>query len=492
MGDNTAHVPSQGQDTTTSDMVPTTMVDQGPVQPATGPTQTPPNGQFQYPGPFFSTGQPGSPMNLPGFTPMNSSRPILNNPAHLSTSPFHSTNLPSLFGTPPAPFPPRQHLPPPVLQHTYMPQTSPGSLGPTRNLSMMAPQPSSVQTNISAPVTFSGSRPPPMGQTSVTAFVPSFPQSASNHPPGSLPDWQLTPAGSSIRWSTSRPPTSVGFSNNVQMIPGAIPSSAPNPLNHLNAAPTFTSVLQPQVGLPSSLPMPALAQPKPFMSPMSGSAPAPSSDLVTSLLPPLQPRVPSSASGSVPNLSPIKPPMLTAPSPGDFTFQPHRPQNPAFQTVPPQSNQFSAHNAHPTGPMARPPGPRAPSFQLPVQNIAPQPGNQMLSRPQVGDQMGQPPAHISAVHFARNSAAISVPSRVPLQPMRPGNFNPAHQMPNLPSPLLPRPGNNIQIQQSYPAQLGSNQQFINNPFASGKSASNPGGHQLYDPFSPTSDSTARR
>ncbi|XP_024161172.1 splicing factor 1 [Rosa chinensis] len=474
LGDNNAQVPSQGQDSTTTDMVPTTMGDQGPVQPATGPTQTPPHVQFQYPGPFFSTGQPGSPMNLPGFTPMNSQRPILNNAAHPSTSPFNSTNLPSLFGPPPALFPQTQHLPPAVLQHTYMPQTSPGSLGAPRNFSMMASQPSSVQTHVSAPVTFLGNR-PPTGQ--------------SNHPLESIPDWQLTPAGSSAGWS--RPPASAGFSNNMHM--------APNPLNHLNAAPTFTAVPQPQVGLPSTLPMPALAQPKPYMSPMSGSTPAPSPGIVTSLHPPQPPRVPSSVSGNVPNFSPIKP--LTTPSPGDFTFQPHRPQNPTFQAVPQQSNQFSVHNAHPAGPMVRP---QVPSLQLPVRQMTPQPGNQVLSRPQVGDQISQPSAHINAVQFARNSTAISVPPRLAtfpdinpvaprtsLLPMRQGNFNQAHQMPNLPSPLPPRPRGHIQIQHSYPAQLAPNQQFISNPFASGKS-SNPGGHQLYDPFSPTSDSTARR
>ncbi|KAL6203801.1 hypothetical protein ACLB2K_027500 [Fragaria x ananassa] len=461
MGDN-AHVPSQGQDTTTSDMVPTTIMDQGPVLPATGRTETPPNGQFQYPGPFYSTGQPGSPMNLPGFTPMNSQMPILNNAAHPSTPPFNST-MPAL--------PHIQHLPPSVLQHTYMPQTSPGSHGAPRNFSMMASQPSSVQSNVSAPVTFLGNQPPPTGQ--------------SNHPLARISDWQQAPAGSSGGWSI--PPTSAGFSNNMHM--------APNPLNHLNAAPTFTSLLQPH---PPTLPMPALAQPQPFISPMSGSAPAPSSGLVTSLPPPHQSRVPTSVSGSVQNFNPIKPPILTAPSPGDFTFQPHRPQSPAFQAVPQQSNQFSVHNAHPAGPMARP---QVMSLQLPVRHMTPQPGNQVLSGPQVGDQISQPSAHISPIQFARNSTVPPrlemfpdvnpVAPRMSLLPMRPGNFNQAHQMPNLRSPLPPMPGSRNQFQQSYPAQLAPNQQFINNPYASGKS-SNPGGHQLYDPFSPNSDSTARR
>ncbi|KAM1055187.1 hypothetical protein FF1_028772 [Malus domestica] len=77
------------------------------------------------------------------------------------------------------------------------------------------------------------------------------------------------------------------------------------------ASPSFISIPRPQAGLPS-----------------------------TSLSTSLQARVPSSVSGSVPNFAPLKPPMMTAQSPGDFTFQPHRPQNPSFQTVPQPSSHF--------------------------------------------------------------------------------------------------------------------------------------------------------
>ncbi|XP_021821408.1 splicing factor 1 isoform X1 [Prunus avium] len=519
-GDN-PHAPSQGPDATTPNMVPT-MVNQGIVQPVAGPTQTPPNGQFQYPGPFFSTGPSSTPMNIPGFIPLDSSRPIFNNPSYQSTSPFNSTHLPSLFGPPPAHVSPRQNPPTQVLQHLYMAQTRPGHVGPPRNLSLMSPQPSSVQTNISAPLTFMGNRPPPTGQPSnIGPFAPSFPQHVSNHPHG--------PSGSSTGWSSGvpapqpgvasmPPPSNISTANMVSSVafppgPSTLLSSAP--VNH--AAPSFTSIPRPQVGIPSTLaasmlPMPGVAQPKPFMSPLSGSAPAHSTGPVTSLAPPLQPRVPVSVTGSVPNFTPPKPPMMTAPSPGDFTFQPHRPQNPSFQPVPQPSSHFAAHNASPARPMVPHPSPQAPSFQLPVQNMTPQLGSDVLSRPQVGDHMGQPPpAHISAVPFARNSTAISVPPRhttfldsspvaprTPHLPMRPRNFNPAHQMPNFPIPLPPRLGNHIQIQQTYPAHSthpemprAPNQQYSNNlAFASGKPASRPGGQQLYDPFSPTSMSTA--
>ncbi|VVA23268.1 PREDICTED: splicing factor [Prunus dulcis] len=515
-GDN-PHAPSQGPDATSPNMVPT-MLNQGIVQPVAGPTQTPPNGQFQYPGPFFSTGPSSTPMNIPGYIPLDSSRPIFNNPSYQSTSPFNSTHLPSLFGPPPALVSPRQNPPTQVLQHLYMAQTRPGYVGPPRNLSLMSPQPSSVQTNISAPLTFMGNRPPPTGQPS---NIGPFVQHVSNHPHG--------PFGNSTGWSSGvpapqpglvsmPPPSNISTANMVSSVafppgPSTLLSSAP--VNH--AAPNFTSIPRPQVGIPSTLaasmlPMPAVAQPKPFMSPLSGSVPAHSTGQVTSLAPSMQPRVPILVTGSVPNFTPPKPPRMTAPSPGDFTFQPQRPPNPSFQPVPQPSSHYAAHNASPARPMVPQPSPQAPSFQLPVQNMTPQLGSEVLSRPQVGDHMGQPPsAHISTVPFARNSTAISVPPRhatfldtspvaprTPHLPMRPRNFNPAHQMPNFPNPLPPRPGNHIQIQQNYPAHStrpempqAPNQQFNNNlAFASGKPASRPGGQQLYDPFSPTSMSTA--
>ncbi|KAM1276179.1 hypothetical protein ACFX13_029424 [Malus domestica] len=415
------HVPSQVQDTTTSNMIQTTVVNQGMVQPLPGLAQTPLDGQFQYPGPFLSRGPSSTPMYMPGFTPLNSSRPILNNPSHLSTSPLNPAYLPSSFGLPPSLVSPRQNSPTTqFLPHTYM-----------------APQPASVQTNVSAPLTFMGNRPLPAGSSTGWSSGPPAPQ------PGvaSMP-----------------PPSNIPTANMVSSV------------NHPIAAPSSISIPRRQAGLPSTS---------------------------------LQARVPSSVSGSVPNFAPLKPPMMMAQSPGDFTFQPHRPQNPSFQTVPQPSSHFSAHNSSLARPMLPSPAPQAPSFQFP------QPGSQVLSRPQLGDHMGQhPSAHMSAAPYARNSTAISVPPRLatflesstvlprtPHPPMRPSNFNPPHQMPNLPGPLPPRPGNYIQIQQNYPAHAtrpeiprAPNQQFSNHlAFSSGKSASGPGGgQQLYDPFSPTS------
>ncbi|KAJ0959815.1 hypothetical protein J5N97_000479 [Dioscorea zingiberensis] len=302
LGDNNAHVPSQGQDRFTSDMVPTTMVDQGPVQPATGPTQlhacavSVPWSIFLHRPTWQSNESTGLHTNEFSKAYSQQCCPSIN-------ITFQLDKPAVIIWASTSSFPQTQHLPPAVLQHTYMPPDQSWFSWRTKKLLYDGfPAPSSVQTNVPAPVTFLG-----------------------------------------------------------------------------NATP-------------------------------------------------------------------------------------NRPKVPSFCSC------LSRH-------------------------MTPQPGNQVLSRPQVGDQISQPSAHINAVQFARNSTAISVPPRLAtfpdinpvaprtsLLPMRPGNFNQAHQMPNLPSPLPPRPGGHIQIQHSYPAQLAPNQQFINNPFASGKS-SNPGGHQLYDPFS---------
>ncbi|PQQ14758.1 vegetative cell wall protein gp1 isoform X2 [Prunus yedoensis var. nudiflora] len=272
-----------------------------------------------------------------------------------------------------------------------------------------------------------GNRPPPTGQPSnIGPFAPSFPQHVSNHPHGL--------SGSSTGWSSGvpapqpgvasmPPPSNISMVNMVSSVafppgPSTLLSSAP--VNH--AAPSFTSIPRPQVGIPSTLaasmlPMPGVAQPKPFMSPLSA---------------------PPAAESILPTSSPAK-------------------------------QSLCSHNASPARPMVPHPSPQAPSFQLPVQNMTPQLGSEALSRPldatpanETKELQSSPPN----AQFSHSSA--------------------------------PRPGNHIQIQQNYPAHStrpemprAPNQQFSNNlAFASGKPASRPGGQQLYDPFSPTSMSTA--
>lgn len=140
------------------------------------------------------------------------------------------------------------------------------------------------------------------------------------------------------------------------------------------------------------------------------------------------------------------------------------------------------------------PSPQAPSFRLTGPSATAQPVMQGFPRPQVGNQMGQPQAPM----FARNpNAAFANVSPVapptPVSQMRPRNFGPGPQVPNLAGPFPPRPGNPLQLQQNYPApanrhenHIGLIQQFGNDrPFTSDKLAPSPRGPQIYDPFSPS-------
>nr|CCH50995.1 T3.2 [Malus x robusta] len=104
-----------------------------------------------------------------------------------------------------------------------------------------------------------------------------------------LLDGQAGPPAPQPGVASMPPPSNISTANMVSS------------LNHPIAAPSFISFRRPQAGLPSTS---------------------------------LQARIPSSVSGSVPNFATLKPPMMTAQSPGDFTFQPHRPQNPSFQAMP--------------------------------------------------------------------------------------------------------------------------------------------------------------
>ncbi|KAK9273787.1 hypothetical protein L1049_018597 [Liquidambar formosana] len=239
------NVLSQSQDTATVPyMVPTALVNQGVGQPVMGPTQASPQGQFRYPGPWL----PHPSMRPPfGFNPPpNTSASILTNPAHISSSPYNPSNMPSLFGPRPAPaagfgsvlqspslVPRSPQQSAQVLQRPYMPQARPlGHTGQPRNPSMPALQPLSAQHNMSAPLSFTGAQSSPMGPPpNARSFMPS-PQPGSKFPPGLLPDRPLTPAGSSTGWSgpPAGTPTSLGLSNMAQMAPPIISPQGPRPV----------------------------------------------------------------------------------------------------------------------------------------------------------------------------------------------------------------------------------------------------------------------
>ncbi|KAF3444424.1 hypothetical protein FNV43_RR14116 [Rhamnella rubrinervis] len=460
-GDN-SNVPSQGQqDASSSDLVPNSA-----MQPVAVPTLAPPQGQFQYPSPWFPTGPHSSPMQLPGLIhPPNSSVLIPNNPANLSTSPFKPSNMPSLFGPPPVPVPTEK--------------------------SFCASQPFSAQPKDSAVFPGTGSQMPQMGSLGINRPIMH-----------SLPQPALSATGSSTLWSSRAPaiaPASVGFNNAAQMAPAVVPPPGPlqsnmstgitvstgtfppgpsaqlssTPLNHPTMAPGFASVPRPHMGFPPS-----------------GSASVPSSGPSSSLSQPMQSGIPSSGSRSMPNFAPIRPPLVTAPSSGDFTFQPHRPQFPASQRP---NSQSATQNTLPTNLVPQPLAPQT-QGRFPVANLTPQPVTQAFSRLQAGNHMGQPQSHISAVPFSHNPTAISAPARPPFPEagtsaartqilhMGPRNFNPAPQIPNLPGPFPPRPAN--LAQQTYPVHSN----WRGNPsFNYARPASSPSGEpQLYDPFSPTS------
>ncbi|KAK0605717.1 hypothetical protein LWI29_029962 [Acer saccharum] len=500
-GEN-VNVFSQSQDEVTPLMVSSAGLNQGAAQQSVvGLMQTPPQGRFQYQSPWFPSGPPQTPMR-----PLNSLAPILTNPVSVQLSSQNLSNMPSLFGPRPptaAGFNPTiqnpnivpysSHMPMQVHQHPYMPQIHPSShTGPPRNFPMPAPQPSPGQPNISVQFPFTGSQLQPTGPLPIGR-------------PRPLPDRSLTPAGNSAGWSGApvSAQASFGFSNMGQSAPtmvsplGQLPvlpqpaavSTAPPPNVSSAAGPIYASGPS-QVG-PSSAFHASL---RPMQVPASGPT----------LLPMATSSVSSSSnSRSTVNFSTINPPTATAPRPQhpssvDFTFQPHRPQNPVSVAVPMPNGQPATQNTPPTRPMAQLPAPQAPSFRLAGSNAAPQPVMQGFHRTQVGNQMGQSQANIASAPFARNPntgfANLSpISHATPVSPMGPRNFGPGPQVPNLAGPFPPRPGNPLQLRQNYPPppnrpenHMALNRQFSNKSFMFDKMAPGPRGLQIYDPFSPTS------
>ncbi|XP_059430259.1 uncharacterized protein LOC132163899 [Corylus avellana] len=549
---------TQSQVAATSHIDPTTLVNQGVQQPMAGPTHTSLQGQFQFHSPWFPSGQSHSVMHAsPGFIPSpNSSAPLLNNPVHLSSSFMNPSNMPSLFGPRPIPaaglnsilqnphFLPRPQPPTQILQHPYMAQPRPlGHIGPLRNPSMMALQPSSAQPNFSAPPPFTGSQPPPTRPGPIMgSLMASLPQPMSSAPPGSMPDRPWTPAGSSSVWSggpaSASDSASLGLSNMGHMAPHMVP---PNRSHPQNPQPGVASVAPPSNISTASLVSPMNFSSRPSPTQLSGAAanrpigaphfasnpphqgghpaafsaslhqtsapaPAPKSSvnlvLGSASIPLHGSGVPNSVSGSAPSFTPIKPPTVSAPTSGDFTFQPHRPHNLVSQAVPTSSRQPAIQSSQ----QVQLPALQVPSFQSGVPKIT-QPVNQVFQRPQFSNPVGQPQAPVSAAPYAQSPTGAhrlpafpnaNVAPRTPLSQMAPRSFSPAPQMPSLPGPMVPRSGNPLQLQQNYPARtrpeilLAPNQQFGNTfSFASSKPPSNSGGQQIYDPFSPTSVPTSK-
>lgn len=491
-------LPSQGQPTP---YTPPSAINLGLAQPILGP---PPHGQFHsYPTPWFPMGPPS------GFSTNQNSPPILSNPVQVSSSPSNASNVPSLFGPRPIMAGPQNpsfvgSRPQPMLQgqRPYMPQPPPlGFMGSPRT-----PMPN--QPNVSAPSPFTGNQPlitgaPPNNMRPLAAPLP---QSA---PPLTFLNRPLTSSG----WSQppSGPPVSLGPSNTGQMsrpmVPspqGSHPMSSGPPLNMVNSpfrppapqlsgapptrpitAPVYASAPQPQ------MPM----RPHSSMSPMQPIVARPNTTFgstqhspVASAPPPPQSGNPGYALGAAPSFTPVKPPSVSAPVPlhpssNNFTFQPHRPQNPVSPVMPrPPPQNF---------PVQQPLTPQTPSFRPAMHNSGPPPAMQGIQRPNFSHPTSQPRAQISTSMphgpprhqaFQNQGPGPVGPTTTPVPQMGPKNFGPAL--------FPPRPGNLVPPQQNYLAMgtrpssfLAPNQQW----FGGNRPASSSSGmQQIYDPFSPTS------
>ncbi|XP_052186142.1 uncharacterized protein LOC127797339 isoform X2 [Diospyros lotus] len=412
-------------------------------------------------------------------------------------------------------------------------------------------QPSPAQPSISAPPPFTGNqpmvaRPPPV----VRPLGPSPSQAVSRPTTSGLlpPDRPLTPAAGSSTQSQAVAATtlSLGLGNittppiaprgpqpiiiasgtpppnisSMNMVSPVSYSSRPEPLNHSIVTPAFTFGPQPQtrpppqassvvpnpVAAPTSAPRPLPIQssspvpppmqpltpralsPNPSPNPLFGSMP------IAARPPPLQAGILGSVSATTSSFTVIQslptltaPKQLSHPNSGDFTFQPHRPQNLASQAVVPRPD-----------PMAQPP--LAPSFQPAmhgsssptlVQQGFPRPPPQHLS-----NQMNQTHSQISP--FARNPTTFPTTSAPPRHPHVPQMVGPPRNAspgphtasggPFPPPPPHSRPGSSLR-QQNYPPPAAGGWRMLGPNQHARAVSSNPGEQQqIYDPFSPTSAS----
>ncbi|KAK9122641.1 hypothetical protein Sjap_012243 [Stephania japonica] len=239
---------------------------------------------------------------------------------------------------------------------------------------------------------------------------------------------------------------------------------------------------------------------------------------------------PTSVPGNFPGFTPVMPSMttsprsispVTAPRPqrpnsGDFTFQPLVPQLPGPQTGSRPSNQpIHAPLMHSQSAL-RPPPLQGPSFQPLPHNSASRTGFQGFASSQSPNMIAQSPVVISAASLGTSMVPQFNTSSTNRPPLPHGifpNSNPAMPMPPVPRfgpqgfmqgpqiPNLPRAPpmhseNPQQMQQPNQAirpgnVLVPNQQYGNNPaFSSGMMGFGPRGNQVYDPFSPTTSSSA--
>lgn len=521
----------------------------GVAQPIVGSGPAPILKHFQqHTGPLFPAGATQMPVfPSSGFAdPAGHSASLISNPSR-----FNPSSMPSIFGPRPVvtaglssvpqnpSLIPSGPLPSQVLQRPYMPHPPPlGYTGAPRNLFLPVSQPTSIQSNVIPPLQFSGNQstttgPPQFGRPIMSLPQSSLPAAFSDQPPSSA-GWSKVPLNT---------PTSIGSGNMIPVAPAVTglqghPSVASHParpnispvslqsvlqsagaaVNHPMNVPFFSpspSSHSQQQGLsPSHLPsaagapgpiqpvMPQVLMPNSSPNVIPGSTPLISPATPSSTLLPPQSGNSGSSSAGAASFNAINPPIMSAPRPprpssNDFTFQPHRPQNPASEVAHrPNTRPILVHPNQSVQPHQ---GSQTPSIQPPMHILNPSPTIKGFSGPNVGNQMMQPSTQTPVI-FASSPTAHPGPPRhapfpgstaVPL--VQPRNFNSAPPFVNADG--VPRAGGPMQIQQNYPASatrphsfLAPNQQFNSN--ISFQPAARPGSRssgvqQVYDPFSPS-------
>ncbi|KAF9596236.1 hypothetical protein IFM89_008399 [Coptis chinensis] len=577
------NVLEQSQNTTSSYVMPGTMVNQGLMQSMVGPMQPGlfPQVQLQsYPVPWFPSGPMGPPNNFR--TPLNSSSSILNNTMQFPSSLLNSSKMPQFsIGQPPSAAASGFTLKNPSL-------VSPGLQSPLQGFqwpyfheapphSQAAPvrmQPiSGSQAHLAYPSLPPQSNPALPHQPRTTGPGPGFPslsQPLLTAPSGQPP---YRPLASSA-WSGSTVPTpaqpvdlfqrlplvsqplmasvtasskatgniSRGPSGNM-VVPASFPSrpstaQLPNtPVNHTVTGPNFSFVIHqrsastptanaPVASIPASVPssvppstlgplqapfsmMPPSAMnqsfplaPKQTVGPIG---PTPYRSIVGSALVPSQQSVnANSISGNLPSFTSLKPPMSSPqsipattprpqrPSSGDFTFQPLGSPVAVSQTVLRPSDQLLKGSSMQLNRTVQPPS--GPSYQPALQNSEQQLVMQGFPGTRPRNQALQSQFQVpSPTHPPRFLNPVS-PTASGLR-MGPRNLTQTPQIPNFPAPLPPQMMNSLQLQPNQSNSIIRSGAFLvpnqhNLAFSSGKPALSPSGNQVYDPFSPTSASSA--
>ncbi|GMP91989.1 hypothetical protein CsSME_00042418 [Camellia sinensis var. sinensis] len=475
------------------------------------------------PRPVLPAGLGSVPQN-PSLVPSRAQPPVLQRP-FMPQAPFGhagSPRNPPMAASQPSPAQPSISAPPPPPHTGNQPPSIVRSLGPsssqpvsTRPSSgslpdrMLPPAGSSTQWSQALSATPPSLRPGSMSQMA-PPVVPQGPHPVTPQPiiASGPPLYNITtvnmvspvafpprrPSGPEP-YSTSgnRPPVFTSGPQPPQgWLPPASSSFVPNQLSAPMSAPRPIQSPSPVASMQLIIAQGGPVTPNPIPNPLlGGSMPIALQVASTSTStppPPPQAGIPSSALGSAPTFAPMKPPSLTAPKPqhpnsSDFTFQPHRPQNLITQAVPRPGIQPTIQNMRPPNPTAQlPMAPQTPSFRPAIQTSSP-PMNQ---------------THSQVSSFAGNPTITTAPPRHP-------------SFPNPNSSLVPQMGHrklnpspHQQLQQNYLSAVGRpqshlapNQQQLGSNLPSASSSgrpaaasSSPGAQQNYDPFSPTSISTA--